>query len=156
MNTIYLIWPDKTREKWIKEGIEKYFLRLKHYSKPVLIEFKTPKNLRNKSAPEFKREEGDLIKARLPKGYVISLDERGKQMTTVEFSSFLQKLMDRNIRDIIFIVGGDAGLSEDILTLSDSVFSLSGLTFPHEIARLLLVEQLYRAFTVMNNEPYHH
>jgi len=121
-----------------------------------LIEFKTPKNLQKKSPIEFKNEEGELLKAHLPKGYVISLDERGNKMTTLEFSNFLQKLMDRSIRDIIFIVGGDAGLSEEILTLSDTVFSLSSLTFPHEIARLLLVEQIYRAFTVLNNEPYHH
>jgi len=115
------------------------------------------KNARNLSEKEQKEKEGTLILNKIKPGdQLILLDERGEQYRSVDFSKFLQKKMNSGVKHIVFVIGGPYGFSEEVYRKAQGKVSFSKMTFSHQMFRLLVVEQIYRAFTILRNEPYHH
>jgi len=147
----------KTDENWIQEGIEKYSKRLKHY---VSFDFQTIpdlKNRKNLSENQQKEQEGDLILKQLQNtDELILLDEKGKDFSSRNFAQFLQQKMNLGTKRLVFVIGGPYGFSEALYSKASTKISLSKMTFSHQMIRPFFAEQLYRAFSILNNEPYHH
>jgi 23S rRNA (pseudouridine1915-N3)-methyltransferase len=138
-------------------AIERYVKRLGHYVPFDLEELKPPKHFSKLGVDELKKEEGQLLLARLtPQDTVVLLDERGRQFNSIGFAEHLQKWMNAGGRRIVFIVGGAFGFSDEVYKRADHQMALSALTLTHQMVRLFFVEQLYRAFTILRNEKYHH
>tara|TARA_R110000868_G_scaffold66877_2_gene198822 strand:+ start:5119 stop:5592 length:474 start_codon:yes stop_codon:yes gene_type:complete len=155
--TIKLLVLGKTDSVQLNQLIEEYQNRLKHYIKFELEIIPDIKKTKNLSEKQQKEKEGDAILNKLnPTDLLVLLDENGKQKTSVEFSEYLQKNMNSGIKQLVFVVGGPYGFSEAVYQKSRSKISLSKMTFSHQMVRLFMVEQLYRAFTILRNEPYHH
>lgn len=153
---IKLLTVGKTDVKWVKEGLDLYVSRLAHYVPFSLIEIPQLKNVSSFSKDQIKEKEGELILKQLKNSDLVwLLDERGKQYSSVEFSDFLQKLSSRG-RDLVFVIGGAYGFSKDVYSRADGLVSLSKMTFSHQMVRTVFAEQLYRAFTIIRGEPYHH
>ncbi|MBA3901924.1 MAG: 23S rRNA (pseudouridine(1915)-N(3))-methyltransferase RlmH [Bacteroidetes bacterium] len=154
---IELIVVGKTEEKWLQEGISQYNSRLGHY-----VNFKTDvipslKNVKNLSAHLLKQKEGEQLLSRINNtDYVVVLDEKGKQFTSVEFASSIQSYMNAGHKRVVFIVGGAFGFSDEVYARANAKISLSKMTFSHQMIRLFFVEQLYRAMTILKGEKYHH
>jgi len=154
---IALIHTGKTNERHVSEGIEIYSLRIKKYTGFEIITIPDLKNTRNMSGQEQKTKEGNKILQSVGKDdYVVLLDERGKELRTSEFAGWLEKRFTASVKRIVFIIGGAWGFSEEVYSRADFRLSLSKMTFPHQLVRLLFAEQLYRAFTIIKGEPYHH
>ena len=154
---ILLLVIGKTDEEYVFDGIEKYKNRLKHYINFEYEEIPDLKNRKTLSKDQQKKQESDLIFSRLKMGdKVILLDEKGTSFGSVEFSKYLQKKMNSGIKRLVFIVGGPYGFDKAIYDKHQDKLSLSKMTFSHQMARLFFCEQLYRAFTILKNEPYHH
>ena len=154
---ITLLVVGKTDVKWVKEGLELYIARLKHYVPFSLLEIPELKNVSSLGKEQIKLREGDLIlKSVKPSDMVVLMDERGKQYTSMEFSAFIQGRMLQGGKDIVFVIGGAYGFSEAVYSRSNLSISLSKMTFSHQMVRTIFVEQLYRAFTIIKGEPYHH
>lgn len=154
---IALLQVGKTTEKYLNEGISVYLERIKKYVPFEILTVPDMRNTRNMPASEQKSKEGEcLLRILKEDDYIVLLDERGKELSTTDFSSWLEKTMMLRKKRIVFIIGGPWGVSDEILRRADLKFSLSRLTFSHQIVRLLFLEQLYRAFTVLKGEPYHH
>jgi 23S rRNA (pseudouridine1915-N3)-methyltransferase len=153
--TLYVV--GKTDDNYIEEGICVYLKRIKHY---VNFDFKIIKDIKNvKNISEYsqKKLEGEKILSELNNSDIlVLLDEKGKEFNSIEFSGFLTKQMNSGIKNLIFIIGGPYGFSEQVYERANHKISLSKMTFSHQIIRLIFAEQLYRAFTIINNEPYHH
>lgn len=151
-----LILVGRTADRLYADGIADYECRIGHYipfNINVIPELKNNKNL-NES--QQKEKEGELIlKAIEPKDYVVLLDERGRQFRSVEFSRWLGE-RQQAARPLMFVIGGPYGFSDAVYSRSDFKISLSPMTFSHQMVRLIFVEQLYRACTIMRGEPYHH
>lgn len=155
--TIKLITIGKTDNKQLILLIEEYIKRLGYYIKFSLDIIPDIKNSKNLSETQQKQKEGELILNKLSKtDTLILLDENGKQYDSVEFSSYLQKHMNSGIKQLVFVIGGPYGFSEDIYKKANGKLSLSKMTFSHQMIRLFFIEQLYRGFTILKNEPYHH
>lgn len=154
---IELIIVGKTDSDWIKQGFDVYQKRIAHYisfNSTILLDIKNRKNL---SERQQKEQEGNLIIKQIQNSdFVILLDENGSQYDSVQFSAFLQKKMNSGIKRLVFIIGGPYGFSDEIYNLSNYKISLSKMTFSHQMVRPFFLEQLYRAFSILNNEPYHH
>lgn len=154
---IELIIVGKTDADWVKQGFEVYQKRLSYY-----ISFNTTiipdlKNRKNLAIDQQKDQEGILILKQLQTSdFVILLDENGKQFDSVQFSDLLQKKMNSGIKRLVFVIGGPYGFSSELYQKSNQKISLSKMTFSHQMVRPFFVEQLYRAFSILNNEPYHH
>ena len=154
---ITLLTVGKTDVKWVKEGLDLYVSRLSHYVQFSLVEIPELKNVSSFSQAQIKEKEGDLILAAIrPSDEVILLDEHGKEFRSVEFAQFLEERMARSGRDMVFVIGGAYGFSQKVYERSDRKMSLSAMTFSHQMVRTIFAEQLYRAFTIMRGEPYHH
>jgi len=154
---IKLIAIGKTDDKQLLQLIEQYQKRLKHYIKFDLDIIPDIKNAKNLSEKQQKEKEGELILKKItPTDVLVLLDENGKQFTSVEFSSYLQKKMNAGIKQLVFVIGGPYGFSETIYQKAQGKVSLSKMTFSHQMIRLFVVEQIYRGFTILKNEPYHH
>jgi 23S rRNA (pseudouridine1915-N3)-methyltransferase len=154
---ITLLVIGKTEDKYIKEGIEKYLNRLKHYIKFELIEIPELKNTKSLSEEQQKVKEAELLSKQLSnQDYVVLLDERGTEFTSVQFSTFINKKMIGSIQNLVFIVGGPYGFAPLLQSIAKDKISLSKMTFSHQMVRLFFVEQIYRAFTILKGEPYHH
>ncbi len=154
---ITLLTVGKTDVKWVKEGLDLYVSRLSHYVQFSLVEIPELKNVSSFSQAQIKEKEGDLILAAIrPSDEVILLDEHGKEFRSVEFARFLEERMARSGRDMVFVIGGAYGFSHKVYERSDRKMSLSAMTFSHQMVRTIFAEQLYRAFTIMRGEPYHH
>ncbi len=155
--TIKLLAIGKTDSSQLQELIEVYQKRLQHYINfdiEIIPDLKKTKNL---SEEQQKEKEGDLIlKKMAPTDVLILFDEKGKQYTSVEFSMFLQKKMNAGIKQLVFVIGGPYGFSNDVYTKASGKISLSKMTFSHQMVRLFISEQIYRSFTILKNEPYHH
>lgn len=155
--TIKLLTIGKTDNKQLQILIDDYTKRLSHYIKfefEIIPDLKKAKHL---SEVQQKQKEGELILAKLSNTDVlILLDENGKQFDSVAFSSYLQKHMNSGIKRLVFVIGGPYGFSEEVYKKANSKISLSKMTFSHQMVRLFVVEQLYRGFTILRNEPYHH
>jgi 23S rRNA (pseudouridine1915-N3)-methyltransferase len=154
---IELIIVGKTDADWVKQGFEVYQKRLSYY-----ISFNTTiipdlKNRKNLAIDQQKDQERILILKQLQTSdFVILLDENGKQFDSVQFSDLLQKKMNSGIKRLVFVIGGPYGFSSELYQKSNQKISLSKMTFSHQMVRPFFVEQLYRAFSILNNEPYHH
>jgi 23S rRNA (pseudouridine1915-N3)-methyltransferase len=154
---ITLIAVGKTEDRYLIEGIDKYLNRLKHYINFNLIIIPELKNTKNLTEAQQKMKEAELISKQLhPTDVVVLLDEKGKKHSSVSFSAYLNKQMIGSVQHLVFIIGGPYGFDESIYKRSNGSLSLSEMTFSHQMVRLFFVEQLYRAFTILKNEPYHH
>lgn len=155
--TIKLVCIGKTDKKELEELIKVYSDRLQHYIKfqfEIIPDLKKTKNL---DENQQKSKEGDLILSGVQNSdFVVLLDENGKQFSSENFSEYIQKRMNTGLKRLIFIIGGPYGFSEEVYKRADSKISLSKMTFSHQMVRLFFTEQLYRAFTILKNEPYHH
>jgi len=154
---IALLQTGKSTDKNITEAVDLYSSRIKKYSVFEIITLPEIKNTRNMSVQEQKIKEGKkIIHSIGVDDYVILLDERGKELRTVEFSGLVEKIFMLPKKRILFVIGGPWGFSDEVYISADFKLSLSKMTFPHQLVRLLFLEQLYRVFTIMKGEPYHH
>ncbi len=155
--TIKLLAIGKTDSKALQSLIDEYTKRLGFYIKFELEIIPDIKNSKNLSETQQKQKEGELILNKLnPTDVLILLDEKGKQLDSVAFANYLQKHMNSGIKQLVFVIGGPYGFSEDVYSKAAGKLSLSKMTFSHQMVRLFMVEQLYRGFTILRNEPYHH
>ncbi|MFO8002352.1 MAG: 23S rRNA (pseudouridine(1915)-N(3))-methyltransferase RlmH, partial [Marinilabilia sp.] len=147
----------RTSEKWLKEGVSGYVGRIGHYlpfEEKILPEIKNAGKLKT---AVLKQQEGEsILKAIDNQDRVVLLDENGKLLTSRGFAEFMEKQMISGCRRLVFVIGGAWGFSDDVLRRADAKISLSRMTFSHQMVRLIFTEQLYRAMTILNNEPYHH
>ena len=154
---IKLLAIGKTDDKNLQNLIETYKNRLKHYINFEIEIIPDLKNVKNLSEAQQKEKEGTLILKRLnATDVLILLDEKGKEFRSVAFSQFLQKKMNAGIKQLVVVIGGPYGFSEAVYEKSQGKISLSKMTFSHQMIRLFIVEQIYRAFTILKKEPYHH
>ncbi|PTX43277.1 23S rRNA (pseudouridine1915-N3)-methyltransferase [Christiangramia gaetbulicola] len=155
--TIKLVCIGKTDKKELDTLIKIYKDRLQHYIKFELEIIPDLKKVKNLDENQQKTKEGELILSGLQNSdFVILLDENGKQFSSESFSEYIQKRMNTGLKRLIFVIGGPYGFSEELYNRADSKISLSKMTFSHQMVRLFFTEQLYRAFTILKNEPYHH
>ena len=154
---ITLLTVGKTDRDWVKQGLDIYVSRLKHYIPFSIVEIPELKNVSALTKEQIKNKEGELILKNIrPADDVILLDERGKEYTSVELARIIQDKISYAGKDIVFIIGGAYGFSEAVYQRSNSKLSLSKMTFSHQMVRAIFAEQIYRAFTIMRGEPYHH
>ncbi len=155
--TIRLLCIGKIKEKYLWQAITDYLKRIRHYIPIEYTEIKAEKRKRTEHPELIKQRECEKIRKVLPcQGIVIALDERGKQYSSSEFSQMIARYQVRgDVKTLTFVTGGATGLSEEFLNHAGAVLSLSKMTFPHQLCRLILVEQLYRAYTILAGEPYH-
>ena len=155
--TIKLIAIGKTDNKELQSLINEYQKRLGFYIKFSLEIIPDIKKAKNLSEQQQKQKEGDLILNKLnPTDVLVLLDENGKQLDSVDFSGYLQKHMNSGIKQLVFAIGGPYGFSEGVYKKAKGKISLSKMTFSHQMVRLFIIEQLYRGYTILRNEPYHH
>lgn len=154
---IALLTVGKTDKDWVKQGIDIYSSRLKHYIPFSIIEIPELKNVSALSRDQIKIREGELILKNVkPTDEVILLDEHGKEFTSVEFAKHIQDRIAYTGKDMVFVIGGAYGFSEAVYHRANFKISLSKMTFSHQMVRAIFAEQLYRAFTIIKGEPYHH
>ena len=152
-----VICVGKTRERFIRDGIEKYSGFLKHYADGGIKELKEEKIRDLKDAPLIRKKEAERIFTSIPaNAFLVALDERGQEFTSHEFAEFLNKALESGVRDIVFVIGGAMGLDESVTGRAHKTMALSRWTLTHEMARLVLLEQLYRAFTIIKGKTYHY
>lgn len=156
---ISIVTVGKLKEKYLKQGIEEYLKRLGSYAKIEVIEVadeKAPEELSETEMVQVKQKEGERILAKInPDTYVIALAINGKLKSSEELADTIDKLATYGKSKIAFVIGGSLGLSDEVLKRSDEQLSFSKMTFPHQLMRLILVEQVYRAFRINRGEPYH-
>lgn len=153
---IKLIVVGKNEQKYLKEALDIYIKRLTHYINFELVVLPDVKNAKNLSVSELKDKEAELILKHSAKAdKVVLLDEKGKEFSSVEFSKYIEKQMNASLKTLAFVVGGAFGFSEKVYSQANEKLSISKMTFSHQMIRLLFVEQLYRAFTIIKGEPYH-
>jgi 23S rRNA (pseudouridine1915-N3)-methyltransferase len=149
----------RLKEKYLKQGIAEYLKRLGSYAKVEIIELpdeKAPENLSEAEMEQVKKAEGNKILSKIGQDtYVIALAIDGKQQSSEELAKTIDQLATYGKSKIAFVIGGSLGLSEDVLRRADAKLSFSKMTFPHQLMRLILLEQIYRAFKINRNEPYH-
>jgi len=154
---VKLLLTGKTNSEYLKSGIDDYVQRLKHYLPFEMVVIPELKNNKKMSEDQQKTKEGELILDQInPPDFVVLLDENGKDFSSVGFSNFVSKKMLSGLKSMIFVVGGPYGFSDEIYKRSEMKISLSKMTFSHQMVRLIFVEQLYRAMTILKGEPYHH
>ncbi|PVH26429.1 23S rRNA (pseudouridine(1915)-N(3))-methyltransferase RlmH [Sphingobacterium corticibacter] len=154
---VTLLCVGKTDEKYIEEGIAKYTKRLIHYVKFNITVIPDIKNSKNLSQDQQKEKEADLILKQVDNSDTLMLlDEKGQQYRSVDFSKLLDKNMVSNVQHMVVVIGGPYGFSDRVYQRANGLLSLSKMTFSHQMIRLFFVEQLYRAFSIMRGEPYHH
>lgn len=154
---IKLLTIGKTDNKNLQSLIDEYTKRLSFYVKFDVEIIPDIKNVKNLSEAQQKEKEGELILSKItPTDHLILLDENGKTFSSVGFSIFLQKKMNAGIKTLIFVIGGPYGFSENVYKQAAGKVSLSEMTFSHQMVRLFVIEQIYRGFTILRNEPYHH
>lgn len=147
----------KTSIGYLKQGIDEYIKRLKHYVPFEIKYIDDIKNTKNISEGQQKRTEGAKILSLLDKSdFVVLLDEHGKEYTSMQYSSYIQKRMLSGAKKVVFVIGGPYGFSQEVYDRANDKISFSKMTFNHEMIRLIFTEQLYRAYTIINHEPYHH
>lgn len=154
---IKLLAIGKTDNKELQSLIDDYTQRLSFYIKFDLEIIPDIKNVKNLSESQQKEKEGEMILAKLtPTDQLILLDENGSTFTSVDFSDYLQKKMNSGVKTLVFVIGGPYGFSGDVYDKARGRISLSLMTFSHQMVRLFFIEQVYRGFTILRNEPYHH
>ena len=152
-----LVTVGKTDVKWVKEGLDLYLSRLRHYVPFSLVEIPQLKNVSALTQEQIKEREGELILKQLSPGdSVILLDERGKEYRSVEWAEWIRQRLARAGKGLVFVIGGAYGFSSAVYERAEGMVSLSKMTFSHQMVRTVFAEQLYRAFTIIRGEPYHH
>ena len=147
----------KNNESYVKSGVEDFTKRISNYFKVEWTIIPVPKNAGMMSEVDLKKKEGEMILQWLDKDdYLVVLDERGKQLTSEGLADFIQARANESIKKIVFLVGGAFGVDDMVLRRANFKWSLSQLVFPHQLVRLILAEQIYRACTILKNEKYHH
>ena len=148
-----VLWVGKSRDPWVKDAIEEYAGRIRRYSPLELVDIRDEKGA---AAEEMRRRECERLEKQIPPGAtLILLDERGEQMDSPGLAAFVGKQRDCGTGELIFVIGGAYGFSEDFRRRG-TLLALSRMTFTHQMVRAFLLEQIYRAFTILNGEPYHH
>lgn len=154
---ISLLTVGKTEDKYLIDGIEKYLKRLKHYIKFEIKELPELKNTKHLTQEQQKAKEAELLFKHISNtDFVVLLDEKGSNYTSVQFADFLNKKMIAATQHLIFMIGGPYGFDQTIYQRANDKISLSKMTFSHQMVRLFFTEQVYRAFTILKGEPYHH
>lgn len=154
---ITVLCVGKTKERFLQDGIAKYLKYLRHYADVEVREIKEEKIRDLREASVVRKKEAErILKALQPGGFVSALDERGQLFTSHEFADFLNGLQESGVRQAVFVLGGAMGLDEAVTERADKVVAMSRWTFTHEMARLALLEQLYRAFTIITGKTYHY
>ena len=154
---ITLLTVGKTDRDWVRQGLDIYVSRLKHYIPFSLLEIPELKNVSALSKDQIKMKEGELILKNIrPADDLILLDEHGKEYTSIQLAKILQDKISYECKDMVFVIGGAYGFSDAVYARANSKLSLSKMTFSHQMVRTIFAEQLYRAFTIMKGEPYHH
>lgn len=147
----------KPNEAYVKEGVEEFTKRINRYYAAEWSILPVPKNAGLLSETDLKKREGEMVLDRLnDDDYLVALDERGKSLTSEGLSQFIQQRATESSKNVVFLIGGAFGLDEAVLKRAKLKWSLSELTFPHQLVRLILAEQLYRACSILRNEKYHH
>ncbi len=155
--SVTILCMGKTRERFIQEGISKYVRYLKPYADIEIKELKEEKIRDLKDAPLIRKKEAEKIFKAVPAHAVlVALDERGREFTSHEFAEFLNEALESGVREMVFVVGGAMGLDESVTGRAKRVVALSRWTLTHEMARLVLLEQIYRAFTILQGKTYHY
>jgi 23S rRNA (pseudouridine1915-N3)-methyltransferase len=154
---ILLLQIEKTTDSYLNEGILIYTERLKNYVTFNTETISMPKNIRQRPFEEQRKAEAIEIQKYLePSDFLVCMDEHGKQFTSIQFADFLNKRMVSGCKRVVFLIGGPFGIDKSILDKSSYVLSLSNMTFSHQMIRLFFCEQLYRGFSILKNEKYHH
>ena len=154
---IVLVVVGKTNEKYLTEGISDYQKRLNHYTNFEIVEISNIKNAKNFSEKELIKKEGEMILKQInTSDYLVLLDDKGNDFSSPSFAEKLQQWMISGKKRLVFVVGGAYGFSQEVYDRGNEKLSLSKMTFSHQMVRLFFVEQLYRGYTILNNEPYHH
>jgi 23S rRNA (pseudouridine1915-N3)-methyltransferase len=147
----------KSHEAYIKAGVDEFTNRIANYYPVKWNIISPPKNTGNLNEVSLKKKEGEIILAALAnEDYLVALDEKGKELTSLALSNFLQSRANESHKHLIFLIGGAYGIGESVMKRANFNWSLSLLTFPHQLVRLIIAEQLYRACTILRNEKYHH
>ena len=147
----------KAHEAYVKDGVEIFTKRISHYYAAEWQIIATPKNSAALNETELKKKEGEIILNLLQKDdYLVLLDERGKQMKSEDLAKFIEQRANESIKKMVFLIGGAYGVSDEVMQRANYKWSLSPLVFPHQLVRLILAEQVYRACTIIKNESYHH
>ncbi|MBN8675199.1 MAG: 23S rRNA (pseudouridine(1915)-N(3))-methyltransferase RlmH [Chitinophagales bacterium] len=147
----------KSHEPYVKAGVEEFSSRIARYYKVEWDIIPVPRNAAALSEHELKKKEGELILNALGKDdYLVALDEKGKELSSEGLAAFLQARANESSKQVVFLVGGAFGIDESVLKRANYKWSLSQLTFPHQLVRLILAESIYRACTILKNEKYHH
>ena len=147
----------KTREPFIQDGLDKYERYIRPYAGMEIKQLKEEKIPDLREAPQVRKKEAEKIFKALPHGaYVVALDERGQEYTSHEFAEFFNKALDTGVKEMVFVIGGAMGLDESVTAKANNVIALSRWTLTHEMARLMLLEQIYRAFTIIKGKTYHY
>lgn len=154
---IVLLSIGKTEDKYIKEGIDKYLKRLKHYTKLELLDLPELKNTKALTQEQQKVKEAELIFKKISvTDFVVLLDEKGMELTSGQFAFYLDKKAIASTSTLVFVIGGPYGFDASVYQRANDKLSLSRMTFSHQMVRLFFAEQLYRAYTIIKGEPYHH
>lgn len=154
---ITLLTVGKTDRDWVRQGLDIYVSRLKHYIPFSMVEIPELKNVSALYKDQIKAKEGELILKNIrPTDDLILLDEHGKEYTSMELAKVIQEKISYTGKDMVFVIGGAYGFSPEVYSRANSKISLSRMTFSHQMVRAIFAEQLYRAFTIMKGEPYHH
>lgn len=152
------IWSvGKSNESFIEEGLQYYFQKIKPYN-TIELSIIQPSKKNATADPERSKllEEELILKKLQPQHYLILLDERGKQLDSIQWSKQFQQLMNQGTKTLVLLIGGAYGVSDNVRKAAKQTWSLSSLVFPHQLVRLILAEQVYRTFSILNNSPYHH
>jgi len=153
---IILLTIGQTDDLWLRDAIETYMQRINRYTGFSIHNIPVPKKWNSLSPKQRKEHEGKLLLEQVKESdYTVLLDEKGKAFSSVQFAGFIQERMNRSTRKLLFIVGGPWGFSPEVYRKAQMQLSLSAMTFSHQMVRLFFTEQLYRAFTILKNEPYH-
>lgn len=150
-----LLFCGKTREKHVMNGMQEYLKRIKHYFKIEVIESTDVHNIDDPDKQKLVEAE-KLLKHINPGDFLVLLDEKGKEFTSRQFASFIEKQIMAGTKNMVFVIAGAYGAHSKLLERVDAKISLSKMTFPHQLVRLIFVEQLYRACSIIHKEPYHH
>ncbi len=154
---IILLLVGKTTDKHCAALIDDYTSRLTHYAPFETVVIPALRNTRTLSEEQQKQAEGEsLLRQLLPSDHVVLLDERGRQLPSTEFARWMQQRQNASPRRLVFVIGGPYGFSPAVMQRADSLLSLSSMTFSHQLVRVIFLEQLYRAFTILHGQPYHH
>ncbi len=154
---ITLLTVGKTDRDWVRQGLDIYVSRLKHYVPFSIVEIPELKNVSAMTKDQIKVKEGELILKNIRNtDDVVLLDERGREYSSVELAGIIQNKINHEGKDIVYVIGGAYGFSDAVYARANSKLSLSRMTFSHQMVRAIFAEQIYRAFTIMKGEPYHH